>query len=76
MSDQPATVGELLKDAIAEGEELEALTAPEGVEATPKALLYARDFGVDISKVYIVYDFPDAGIRDCISNSDSDFLFE
>ncbi|MCK5548037.1 MAG: E3 binding domain-containing protein [Thermoplasmata archaeon] len=51
MSDQPATVGELLKDAIAEGEELEALTAPEGVEATPKALLYARDFGVDISTV-------------------------
>ena len=51
MSDQPATVAELLDDAIAEGEALETPTAPEGIEATPKALLYARDFGVEISDV-------------------------
>jgi len=48
MSGQPATLGDVLDEAISEGEELEA---PKGIEATPKALLYARDFGVEISDV-------------------------
>jgi hypothetical protein len=49
MSDKPATLADEYDAAIAEGDAL--LEAPEGVEATEKALMYASDFGVDISKV-------------------------
>lgn len=49
MSDKPATLNDTLEEVIKEGEA--ELMAPEGIEATPKALLFARDFDVDITLV-------------------------
>ena len=54
MSDKPATLDDVFDEVIAEAEaeaKAETLEAPKGVKATDKALLYARDFGVDITKV-------------------------
>jgi len=52
MTEQPATLLDEIDDVIAEGEaEAAELTAPEGIKATAKALLYAGDFGVDIKLV-------------------------
>lgn len=49
MSEQPATLADELDQVIAEGDA--EMVAPEGVVATPKALLYARDHDVVISDV-------------------------
>ena len=49
MSDKPATLGDTLDAVIAEADA--ELQVPEGFNATEKALMYASDFGVNITEV-------------------------
>ena len=49
MSDKPATLADELEEIEKAGEA--EIEVPEGVNATEKAVLYATDFGVDISEV-------------------------